>query len=99
MYPELQHNLDPSELKDYRPISKLPFLSKILEKVVFNQPIKKKITILYFGITQSCLSRLQLVQKAAAGVLTRSEKREHITSILASLHWLPVGYTELILKS
>ena len=30
-------NLDPALSKNYRPISKLPFLSKILEKVVANQ--------------------------------------------------------------
>lgn len=30
-------NLDPTVLNNYRPISKLPFLSKVLEKVVFNQ--------------------------------------------------------------
>ncbi len=30
-------NLDPSVLSNYRPISKLPFLSKVLEKAVLNQ--------------------------------------------------------------
>ncbi len=30
-------NLDPTELNNYRPISKLPFLHKVLEKVVLNQ--------------------------------------------------------------
>ncbi|XP_041802630.1 uncharacterized protein LOC121613344 [Chelmon rostratus] len=30
-------NLDPSLLSNFRPISKLPFLSKVLEKVVFKQ--------------------------------------------------------------
>ncbi|KAJ0062165.1 hypothetical protein NL108_017132 [Boleophthalmus pectinirostris] len=30
-------NLDPSLLSNYRPVSNLPFLSKILEKIVFNQ--------------------------------------------------------------
>ena len=32
-----KHNLDPSVLSNFRPISKLPFLSKVLEKVVLNQ--------------------------------------------------------------
>ena len=36
------------------------------------------------------LKTLQLVQNAAARVLTRTKKREHITPVLASLHWLPV---------
>ncbi len=30
-------NTDPTQLKNYRPISKLPFLSKVLEKVILNQ--------------------------------------------------------------
>ncbi len=30
-------NLDPSTLNNYRPVSKLPFLSKILEKAVLKQ--------------------------------------------------------------
>ncbi len=32
-----KHNLDPTVLSNFRPISKLPFLSKILEKVVNEQ--------------------------------------------------------------
>jgi len=45
---------------------------------------------LYFGLPQSSLRRLQLVQNAAARLLTGTRRREHITPILASLHWLPV---------
>ena len=32
-----KHNLDANILKNYRPVSNLPFLSKPLEKVVLNQ--------------------------------------------------------------
>ena len=32
-----KQNMPPNELKNYRPVSNLPFLSKILEKVVLNQ--------------------------------------------------------------
>jgi len=38
------------------------------------------------------LYRLQVVQNSAARLLTRVKKREHITPVLASLHWLPVQY-------
>lgn len=41
-------------------------------------------------------SRLQLVQKAAACLLTEVHKREHITPILASFHWLPVHFKILL---
>ncbi len=32
------------------------------------------------------------MQNAAARVLTRTKMRDHITPVLASLHWLPVKY-------
>ncbi len=44
------------------------------------------------GVSQSSLARLQLVQNAAAHLLTGARQREHITPILASLHWLPVHF-------
>ncbi len=47
---------------------------------------------LYLGVSQSLLSRLQLVQNAAARLLTGTRKREHISPVLISLHWLPVKY-------
>ncbi len=46
----------------------------------------------YFGIRQTAISRLQLVQNAAARLLSGVKKREHITHILRSLHWLPVCF-------
>ena len=42
------------------------------------------------GSSRKSLKTLQLVQNAAARVLTRTKKREHISPVLASLHWLPV---------
>ncbi len=44
---------------------------------------------LYLGISQGSLSRFQMVQNAAACLLTGVKKYEHITPIM-SLHWLPV---------
>ena len=35
---------------------------------------------------------VQLIQNAAARLLTRTKKRDHITPILKSLHWLPVHF-------
>lgn len=47
---------------------------------------------LYTGVSETSLSRLQLVQNAAARLLTGTRKREHITPILAALHQLPFKY-------
>ena len=47
---------------------------------------------LYVGVSQTSLSRLQLVQNAAARLLTNTNRRMHITPVLNSLHWLPVLY-------
>ena len=42
------------------------------------------------GCPNNSLRNLQLIQNAAARVLTRTSKRDHISPVLASLHWLPV---------
>lgn len=47
---------------------------------------------LYLGLPKKLLSRLQLVQNAAARLLTGTRKWSSISPVLASLHWLPVEY-------
>ncbi len=47
---------------------------------------------LYVGFNQVLLNCLQLVQNAAARLLTGTRKKQHVTPILASLQWLPVQY-------
>ena len=42
------------------------------------------------GSPKNSLRSLQLIQNAAARVLTGTRKREHISPVLASLHWLPL---------
>uniref|UniRef100_A0A8C6SKQ3 Reverse transcriptase domain-containing protein n=1 Tax=Neogobius melanostomus TaxID=47308 RepID=A0A8C6SKQ3_9GOBI len=41
---------------------------------------------------KSSLKSFQLVQNAAARLLMRTKRREHITPVLKSLHWLPVEF-------
>ncbi len=38
------------------------------------------------------LLKLQMVQNAAARVLTRNRKYEHISPVLSTLHWLPIKH-------
>ncbi|XP_074521138.1 uncharacterized protein LOC141786458 [Halichoeres trimaculatus] len=42
------------------------------------------------GCPNRSIRTLQLVQNAAARVLTWTGRREHISPVLASLHWLPI---------
>ncbi|KAL0153650.1 hypothetical protein M9458_051015 [Cirrhinus mrigala] len=44
------------------------------------------------GCPASSINKLQIVQNAAARVLTRSRKYDLITPILKSLHWLPIRF-------
>ena len=50
--------------------------------------------MLYFtGYPDKALNKLQLVLNMAARILTRTKQFDHITLVLASLHWLPVKAT------
>lgn len=44
------------------------------------------------GVSGSSIARLQMVQNAAARLLTGTREYEHICPILPSLHWLPVHH-------
>ena len=79
-----------------RTIAKLkPILSATDLETVVHAFISSRLDYcnsLYIGISQSNLNKLQLVQNAAARLLTNTKKSEHITPILAQLHWLPVKF-------
>ncbi|XP_068573506.1 uncharacterized protein, partial [Cebidichthys violaceus] len=44
----------------------------------------------FTGLCKKSTRKLQLIQNAAARVLTKTKKVDHITPVLRSLHWLPV---------
>ena len=78
----------------------LPLLAKV-KSFLSRQDLNKAIhafinsrqdycNALHVGLSQSSISRLQLVQNAAVRFLTNTSRREHITPVLSSLHWLPV---------
>ena len=43
------------------------------------------------GVTGGLLDKLQSVQNAAARLITRTRKFDHITPVLRDLHWLPIS--------
>ena len=45
---------------------------------------------LLYGLPKYCTQKLQSVLNAAARLLTYTSKFDHITPVLAELHWLPV---------
>ena len=47
------------------------------------------------GTAANLLQKLQSVQNAAARLITRTGRREHITPVLRELHWLPVRQRKL----
>jgi len=47
------------------------------------------------SIPWSVTNHLQQVQNCAARLMTHIRKREHITSVLFQLHWLPVRFRSL----
>ncbi|XP_077936617.1 uncharacterized protein LOC144383352 [Gasterosteus aculeatus] len=47
---------------------------------------------LLYGISNTSMNKLQLVQNAAARLLTHTKSWHHITPVLKDLHWLPVSH-------
>ena len=47
---------------------------------------------LFAGLPKKTTERLQLIQNSAARLLTKTKRREHISPVLATLHWLPVTF-------
>lgn len=72
-----------------------PFLSRHDFEILIHAFITTRLdycNALYTGLSKSSLARLQLVQNAAARLLTGTRKFAHISPILQSLHWLPVRF-------
>ncbi len=44
------------------------------------------------GCSARLINKLQMVQNAAARVLTRTRKYDHISPVLSTLHWLPTKH-------
>ncbi len=44
------------------------------------------------GCSAHLIEKLQMVQNAAARVLTRTRKYDHIIPFISTLHWLPIKH-------
>ncbi len=44
------------------------------------------------GQPKDTINQLQLIQNTAVRILTKAKKRDHITPVLNSLHWLIVSF-------
>lgn len=47
---------------------------------------------LFTGLPKKTIKLLQLVQNAAARILMKTKRTDHITPIFKSLHWLPLSH-------
>ncbi len=46
--------------------------------------------VFFGGCSARLINKLQMVQNAAARVLTRTRKYDHISPVMSTLHWLPI---------
>ena len=52
--------------------------------------------LLFFGISEGLMNRLQSVQNAAARLVTCTRRSDHISPVLRQLHSLPVGLRQRV---
>ncbi|KAL2095649.1 hypothetical protein ACEWY4_007797 [Coilia grayii] len=72
-----------------------PFLTKPDAEKLVHAFITSRLdycNALFTGLPKKSIEKLQLIQNSAARLLTKTRKMEHITPVLAELHWLPVYY-------
>ena len=45
---------------------------------------------MFYGLPETQLRKLQMIQNSAQRLITGTRRRDHVTPVLFSLHWLPV---------
>ena len=79
-------------LRTISPIRK--YLSTQTTEILIHAFVTSKLNhrnSLLYNVPKNVIKKLQSVQNAAARLITRSRKCDHITPILLDLHWLPVS--------
>ena len=68
-------------------------LSTIACKTIIHTLVMSRLDFgntLFYGLPETQLRKLQMIQNSAARLITGTRRRYHITPVLFSLHWLPV---------
>ncbi len=66
-----------------------------MQKCYFNAFMTSRLdycNVLLGGCSARFINKLQMVQNAAAIVLTRTRNYDHISPVLSTLHWLPIKH-------
>ena len=69
------------------------YLTEDQAKTVVHAYVTSKLdgnNALLAGIPSFLISQIQRVQNAAVKVVTKTRKHDHVTPLLAKLHWLPI---------
>ena len=72
-----------------------PFFSQKQLKLIVNSLVVCKLdycNALFYGINESLLDELQLIQNASAKTVFGLYKHDHVGDTLKQLHWLPIRY-------
>ena len=81
----------------YFALSRIGKIRSLLDKATTEKLIHAFVTSrldycnsLLYGISKDQLARIQSIQNAAARLVSRTRKFDHITPVLIDLHWLPI---------
>ena len=95
MLPHIVNNVCKSAFYHLRTILRMrKYLSTQTIEIVIHAFVTSKIdhcNSLLHNVPKNVIKKLQAVQNAAARLITRSRKCDHITPIVLDLHWVPVS--------
>jgi hypothetical protein len=83
-------NYELKKLSTVRNFLTVPVIVQLVSSLVLSRI--DYCNVLYAGLPDTEISRLQNVQNNAARMIFRQSKRQHVTPLLIRLHWLPVKF-------